>query len=92
MTNEIRTEIARQIGTGNLLAISGGRVQATPTGVRLPVAYGYAVDVDYMPGTDLYRVARTFTRSGRTTVRAEWIHVYADAVGDVAYRAGCYRD
>ena len=37
------TELLGQIGHGNILAISGGRVLRRPTGVTLPVGSGYSV-------------------------------------------------
>jgi len=92
----------RQIGRGNVLAISGGRVEVRYAGtyrsvsrhvqaIILPVRYGYAVQIT-LAANDTYSVARTFTRSGVTTVKAVREGVYADQLGDVAYRASCYRD
>lgn len=93
------TTLLRQIGNGNVLAISGGRVEIRYNGtvadtvqaVVLPVRYGYAVEVT-LAADDTYTVARTFTRSGRTAVKAVQSGVCADQIGEVAYRASCYRD
>lgn len=81
-----------QIGRWNVAAISGGRVERLTadngrvSGVRLPVSYGYAVEV-WLDASDTYTVRKTWTRSGVTKVRDEWTNVYADEVGEVAYRA-----
>lgn len=87
---EQRKEILRQIGTGNLLAISGGRVVALPDGVELPVSYGYHVRVQLTPVDD-YTVTRIFRRSRRDVQHGQMSSVYADTVGNAAYYAGMYR-
>jgi hypothetical protein len=89
--------LTSQIGRNNILAISGGRVEIRCTvadeaaAVILPVRYGYAVEIT-LAANDTYTVARTFTRSGVTTVKAVREGVYCDEVGEVAYRASCFRD
>lgn len=87
-----------QVGRMNVLAISGGRVvehhniaEGFVDGIILPVRYGYAVEI-VLAVNDTYTVRRTFTRSGRTTVKAEWTDVYCDEVGDIAWTASCFRD
>jgi hypothetical protein len=83
-----------QIGTGNVMAISGlrvGRVIAWHddephiVGVVLPVARGWAVHV-VLAADDTYTVRRMF----RGSVRREWTGIYADNVGQVAYNASLY--
>ncbi len=87
----IARTIASQIGTMNILAISGGRVIATEDGgVILPVGSGYKVTVDLMP-SDTYRVRRIFVRGGKTWIKGEQNDVYCDEVGEVAYRASSFR-
>lgn len=86
-----RAEIVRQIGRGNVLAISGGRVRATACGISLPVRYGYTVEVDYRDD-DTYTVRRVFTRAGTRWVKGERERVYCTEVGEAAYRASCYTD
>ena len=86
----------RQIGRGNVLAISGGRFKYLTdekglSGIRLPVAYGYNVDIVLDP-SDTYTVRRVFIRSGKVTIHTERTNVYADELGEVAYRASCYHD
>lgn len=83
--------IVEQIGMGNVLAISGGRVTHRETGITLPVRYGYSVTVDLAAG-DTYTVRRVFTRKGVSTIKGESADVYAEQVGEMAYRASCYRD
>jgi hypothetical protein len=83
--------LVAQIGRGNILAISGGRVLRRPTGVTLPVSNGYSVTVD-LNWDDTYVVKRLFTRSGRVWVKGERRDVYCDDVGEVAYRASCFRN
>lgn len=83
-----------QIGTGNVMAISGlrvGRVIAWHddepyiAGVVLPVANGWAVHV-VLAADDSYTVRRMF----RGKIRREWVGVYAENVGEVAYLASLY--
>jgi len=83
-------ELVRQIGRGNILAISGGRVMARETGITLPVDCGYSVTVDLAAG-DTYVVRRIFRRGRREWVRGERADVYCDEVGEVAYLASSFR-
>lgn len=87
---EQRLEIARQIGGGNLMAISGGRVIPLPDGIELPVSNGYSVQVR-LAGDDTYTVRRVFTRAGKETVKGERTGVYAEQVSQAAYYASCFR-
>jgi len=80
-----------QIGIHNVLAISGGRVTRRSTGVTLPVRYGYRVTVDLAAG-DTYTIRRVHERNGEQTVKGESAGVYAEQVGEMAYRASCFRD
>lgn len=83
------SELLAQIGRGRVLAISGGRVVVRPTGVTLPVHAGYSVEVD-LAGDDTYTVRRVFTRAGKRFIKGTQSDVYADQVGEAAYRASCY--
>jgi hypothetical protein len=84
-------DLLAQIGAGNWSAISGRRVDVRPTGITLPCGNGYSVKIDLHP-SDTYVVRRVFTRSGREFVHGEQDGVYRDKVGEVAYRAGMFRD
>lgn len=75
-----------------LAAISGGRFTSTEHGLRLPISNGYAVEVDYDHGADLYTVRRTFTRSGVRRVKGELTGVYVDELNRTAYQASCFRN
>jgi hypothetical protein len=86
---DTRTLIA-QIGKMNILAISGGRIYARETGITLPVSSGYHVTVD-LAGNDTYIVRRVFVRAGKRHVKGERTNVYCEEVGEVAYKASCYR-
>lgn len=93
-TNEFRElpsheELLRQIGFGNLAAISGGRWLRRDTGITLPVGRGYSVTVDYA-WDDTYVVRRVFKRGPKVWVKGEEANVYCDEVGETAYRASCY--
>jgi len=85
-------EIARQIGTMNIMAISGGRVDVVtdstgePTGINLPVSYGYSVVV-YLDWNDTYVVQRCHNGN----VKGEVTDVYFDFVGEQAYQASSYQ-
>lgn len=82
-------ELIHQIGLINIRAISGGRITHRPTGITLPVAYGYKVTID-LNADDTYTVRRVFQRGPRTWVKGEETSVYCDQVGDSAYRASCF--
>lgn len=81
------------IGKMNVLAISGGRMElVNENTISLPVRYGYSVEVQYLPGHDLYEVRRMFRRGTQVKCKGVESHLYADQVGDSAYRASCFRD
>lgn len=97
----------RQIGRINILAISGGRIVALDENtIALPVSSGYSVEVEYLPGPDLYEVRRVFTRRAPRprndpfapagpkvrTVKGRQTGLYADQIGEAAYQASCYKD
>lgn len=84
-------QLVAQIGWGNVLAISGGRVIRRQTGITLPVHYGYSVTVD-LADDDTYTVRRVFTRGLRVTVKGEVTGVYCEEIGEIAYRASIFRD
>lgn len=85
------SELLAQIGRMNVLAISGGRIQHRETGVTLTVGSGYRVTVD-LDWNDTYVVRRIFERAGKVTIKGERREVYADEVGEVAYKASCFRN
>lgn len=87
---EQRQEIARQVGAGNLAAISGGRVIPMADGIELPVSAGYSVRVR-LAGNDTYTVQPVLTRAGTETVKGERTGVYSDDVSRAAYYASCFR-
>jgi len=84
-----------QIGKMNILGISGGRVNplrntaGEPVGVHLPVGKGYGVNVLLHPN-DTYTVQRVTTRSGVVKIKGQEDGIYAEDLGDTAYRAGMY--
>lgn len=84
-----RWTMRKQISVMDLMAISGGRVVATPTGLLLPVSHGYKVQIDLEDG-DTYRVRRVFVRGFRFWVKGEVSDVYAEQLSETAYRASCY--
>lgn len=84
-------QTVQQIGLRNLLAISGGRIEHRPTGITLKVGSGYSVTID-LDFSDTYVVRRVFTRGGKTWVKGERREVYADQIGEVAYRASCFHN
>lgn len=85
-----RREIVRQIGTGNVLSISGGRVTALADGIEFPVSNGYRVRVR-LCANDTYTVERIFTRSGVDRIKGQKHDVYAEEVSEQAFRAGMFR-
>lgn len=91
ISGEQRQEIVRQIGYMNVGAISGGKVIGLVDGVRLPVGYGYVVDVRLTP-VDEYSVERVFVRAGKEISKGKRDHVFCDEVGETAYKASCFRN
>lgn len=88
---EMRLSMLNSIGRMNIAATSGGRVEwLGDMLLRLPIRYGYAVEVELDFGSDTYTVRRTFTRSGTRKVFGEETYVYFDTLGETVYRAGCY--
>lgn len=84
------SELIEQLGMGNLLAISGGRVIKRSTGVTLPISNGYSLTID-RAWSDTYTVRRLFTRSGKVSIKGELTGVYCDDLGEVAYYGSCFR-
>lgn len=85
-----RKEIVRQIGAGNILCISGGKINPIPDGIELPVSNGFLVRIQLTP-LDEYTVTRVFKRSGKEFIHGRAEHVYCDRVSELAYRAGMFR-
>lgn len=95
-------EIVRQIGSANILAISGGRVfpiysadRDDVVGLRLPIDGTRRVDV-ILDWSDTYSVrrVRTITRGanrGQDVIEFEQSDVFCDEVGSVAYSASCWK-
>lgn len=81
-----------QIGFGNLCAISGGRAKRIDAStIDLPVSAGYRVRV-HLAGNDTYTVSRVLVRGAKTFVKGSVVGVHCDGIGEIAYRASCYRD
>ena len=85
--------LLQQIGNMNVMAISGGRTEGVynssgqTVGVNLPVSNGYSVVV-YLDASDTYVVERCY----RDNVKGSVDYVYGDNVGEIAYRASCFKD
>lgn len=88
-------ELIAQIGRMNVLAISGGRVhsivddEGETVEVQLPVGKGYRVSIT-LGFMDTWTVRREYVRKGVATVKGVQEDVYADEVGEVAYKASCF--
>ena len=86
-----------QIGRMNIFAISGGRVGVTKNNqgetveIELPVGYGYRVSIT-LGWDDTYTVSRQFVRKGVVTDKGTIEGVYCDQVGEIAYKASCFRN
>lgn len=89
-------ELIRQIGQMNILAISGGRVyvsknqQGETVGIDLPCGAGYRVSIE-LGWNDEYIVTRQFVRKGTIFNKGTVENVLCDNIGEVAYRAACFR-
>ena len=82
--------VVQQIGRMNIMAISGGRVDAYEDGIEMKVGAGYYVRV-FLAFDDTYTVQRVFKRSGKVTVKGQLEGIYFDEVGEQAYRASSFR-
>jgi len=92
MNTQEATTLLNQIGTMNILAISGGRKRLVGETLILPVASGYTVEIEYARGSDTYTVRRVFTRGVKRWIKGQVEYVYCDQVGEVAYLASCFKD
>ena len=87
-------ELIAQIGTMNVLAISGGRVRVVTNEdnecveVILPVGHGYSVAIT-LGFMDTWTVRRVYGVKNPKTKGVQE-DVYPDEVGEVAYKASCY--
>lgn len=97
LTKETIGQMLDQIGHLNVLSISGGRTQynvrnsqGEALALDLPVSSGYKVRI-YHDATDTYTVERVMVRGSKTFFKGEIRDVYAEEIGEVAYRAGMYK-
>lgn len=86
----VPNDLMAQIGTMNILAISGGRVAIRPNGLVLPVSNGYRVEI-FLADNDTYTVQRVFVRGGKRFLKGQRTDVYFDEVGETAYMASNFR-
>ena len=89
-------ELIAQIGVGNVLAISGGRVgviveNGETVAIEMPVSHGYWVIVS-LGWDDTWTVTRQYIRNGVVSDKGTLEGVYADQVGEIAYQASCYKN
>lgn len=84
-------QLKAQLGQ-DLYAVSGGRaLRLGASTIDLPVASGYRVRIT-LEANDTYTVERIMVRGAKTFHKGRMTDVYADAVGDAAYYASCFRD
>jgi hypothetical protein len=83
--------LMQQLGRMNFLAISGGRMFYNDHGVILPVGHGYKVTID-LQWNDEYTVRRIRIKGFRAYLHGEVTGVYAENLGEVAYRASCFEN
>jgi hypothetical protein len=86
-----------QIGRMNVFAISGGRVYVSKNNegetieIELPVSNGYRVSIK-LGWDDTYTVSRQFVRKGVVSDKGTVEGVYCEEIGEVAYKASCFRN
>ena len=86
------TETLAQIGRMNIMSISGGRVWIDENDdLLLPVSSGYRVRI-CLEADDTYTVTREMKRGPKLFVKGVQTDVYCDEIGEVAYRASCYKN
>jgi hypothetical protein len=89
-------ELINQIGQMNILAISGGRVIVVKNNdgetieVELKCGAGYRVSIA-LGWDDTYTVTRQYVRKGTVFNKGTVEGVYCDNIGEVAYKASCFR-
>jgi hypothetical protein len=90
-------ELINQIGRMNVFAISGGRVgvivnnEGETVEVQLPVSNGYRVSIS-LGWNDTWTVSRQFVRKGVVSDKGTLENVYCEQVGEIAYKASCFRN
>ena len=90
-------ELINQIGRMNVFAISGGRVgvivnnEGETVEVQLPVSNGYRVSIS-LGWNDTWTVSRQFVRKGVVSDKGTLEGVYCEQVGEIAYKASCFRN
>ena len=90
-------ELINQIGRMNIFAISGGRVGVTKNNqgetveIELKVSNGYRVVIS-LGWNDEYIVSRQFVRNGVVYDKGTVENVLCDNIGEVAYKASCFRN
>ena len=90
-------ELISQIGRMNIFAISGGRVgvivnnEGETVEVQLPVSNGYRVSIA-LGWNDTWTVSRQFVRKGVVSDKGTLENVYCEQVGEIAYKASCFRN
>jgi hypothetical protein len=90
-------ELINQIGRMNVFAISGGRVgvivnnEGETVEVQLPVSNGYRVSIT-LGWNDTWTVSRQFVRKGVVSDKGTLEDVYCEQVGEIAYKASCFRN
>jgi hypothetical protein len=90
-------ELINQIGRMNIFAISGGRVGVTKNNqgetveIELKVSNGYRVVIS-LGWNDEWIVSRQFVRKGVVYDKGTVEGVYCENVGEVAYKASCFRN
>jgi hypothetical protein len=88
-------ELIDQIGRMNIYAISGGRVgitkndQGETVEMELKVGKGYRVSIT-LGWDDTWTVSRQFVRKGIVSDKGTLTGVFADQVGEIAYKASCF--
>jgi hypothetical protein len=89
-------ELISQIGHMNILAISGGRVIVVKNNdgetieVELKCGAGYRVSIA-LGWDDTYTVTRQYVRKGTVFNKGTVEGVYCENIGEVAYKASCFR-
>jgi hypothetical protein len=88
--------LINQIGKMNVYAISGGRVYVSKNqdgetvGIDLPCGAGYRVSIE-LGWNDEWVVTRQFVRKGIVFNKGTVEGVLCENIGEVAYRAACFR-
>jgi hypothetical protein len=81
--------LVNQIGLDVVFSVSGGRMMIRETGLDLPVARGYRVEID-LAANDTYTVKRTYNKGVTRSIKGEMTDILFTELPLAVLRAADY--